>query len=298
VFAGLGHAVDVVIGWTYRETLDLLTGVPKIRQVRGFPLRLDSENTTAPKLGAITKRRYDAAVVTYIAAQIKPSVKEWFHARRTFEFSNAWLRVGDPGCVEGVAQAAGWTGDLPKAVVQCSTRDFQLPPGTVALHPGCKPNWGFKRWHGFAELAAELKNVVVIGSETDLDTGGTYFGPFHWPANARILAGKLSLLDTAALLGQCALAISNDSGMFHLAAAVGTPSLAIFGPTVPQREAMHGSNVFTITKGLDCEPQCRKERPAGRSSCDREIECLRALTPAEVLDRVKTIAPGVLRGLP
>jgi hypothetical protein len=287
--------VDVVIGWTYRETLDLLRGIPEVRSVQGFPLRLDWERAAIPKLGGLRRRRYDAAAITYIASQIKPSVKQWFHARRTYEFSNAWVRVGDPGCVEGVARAAGWEGDLPKPVCAYSSRDFGLPAGTVALHPGCKPEWGFKRWHGFDKLAASFRSVVVVGSESDLQTGGTYFGPFEWPAHARIVAGELSLLDTAALLRQCALAVSNDSGMFHLAAAVGTRSLGVFGPTVPVREAMREPNVFTITKGLDCEPQCRRERPAGRSTCDREIECLRALTAGEVLDRVRGIAPEVSR---
>jgi hypothetical protein len=288
----MGHAVDVVIAWTYKETVELLKGATEIRRLYDLPLKLDRSEADRPRLSGEV---YDAAVITYISSQIKPSVKRWFHARRTYEYSTAWLRVGDPGCVEGVARAAGWEGPLPAPFAVSSCRRFRLPRHTVALHPGCKPNWGFKRWHGFADLAAHLPRAAVIGTEADLATEGTYFSRWEWPPHVRILAGRLSLPDTAALLRQCALLVSNDSGLFHLAAAVGTRSLGIFGPTVPHREAMPGPHVFTMTKGLDCEPQCRRDRPAGRTACEHDIDCLRALTPAEVLERIRLIAPEVLR---
>jgi ADP-heptose:LPS heptosyltransferase len=242
----------------------------------------------------LSREVYDAAVITYLSSRIKPSVKQWFRARRTYEFSNGWIRAGDPGCVAEVARAAGWEAPLPDAFAVSSRRRFRLRPHTVALHSGCKPGWGFKRWHGFAELATHLPRAVVIGTAADLEADGACFPRLKWPPHVRILAGRLSLPDTAALLRQCELLVSNDSGMFHLAAAVGARSLGIFGPTVPQREAMVSPNVFTITKGLDCEPQCRREWPAGRTACDRQIECLRALTPAEVLESLRCIAPEAL----
>src|SRR5208337_5007504 len=117
-----------------------------------------------------------------------------------------------------------------------SNRKFDLPHGTVAIHPGCKPDWPWKRWHGFADLAGLFSNIVIVGTPEDLRTDNTYFeGLFMWPDHARNFVGKLGLRDTAALLRECAALISNDSGLMHLAAALGVPTFGIFGITSPQR---------------------------------------------------------------
>ena len=214
---------------------------------------------------------------------------------RWLEFDRArWLRDGDVACVEAIARQLGWEGELPPPFVIPSERVFDLPPGTVALHPGCKANWPWKKWHGFDALAARLPRVVVIGTAEDLENRQTYFArPFAWPAHARSFVGELSLADTAALLSECAALVSNDSGLMHVAAALGIPTFGVFGITSPAREALPLSNMVPVTKGLSCEPACR-QGPWGRRDCQFHLECLRTLTADDVLGRMRQAAPDLL----
>ena len=102
----------------------------------------------------------------------------------------------------------------------------------VALAPGSV--WATKRWPYYAELARELAGearLVVAGSEDDRSLAAAIVaaaGPGTIDA-----CGALSLLASAALIGRCRALVTNDSAPQHLASAMGTPTLTIFGPTVP-----------------------------------------------------------------
>ena len=170
-----------------------------------------------------------------------------------------------------IARAIGWQGDLPAPFAVKSARRFDVPCETIALHPGCKPNWPWKKWHGFDELAALLPSVAVIGTPSDLDNTGTYFArPFRWPDHVHDFVGQLDLRDTAALISQCAALISIDSGMMHLGVALRVPTFGIFGITSPQRECIPSPNMIPISKKLVCEPMCRR-RPWGRRDCEHHL---------------------------
>jgi hypothetical protein len=180
-----------------------------------------------------------------------------------------------------------------------SNRKFDLPPGTIAIHPGCKYEWPWKKWHGFDDLARRFSNVVIVGTEEDLRTDNTYFRrPFVWPEHARDFMAKLNLRDTAALLRECAALVSNDSGLMHLGVAFGIPTFGIFGITSPQREMISAPNMFPITKGLPCEPACRKGA-WGRRDCEHHLRCLKTLTPEEVFMKITaTLSEQNERALP
>jgi ADP-heptose:LPS heptosyltransferase len=174
-----------------------------------------------------------------------------------------------------------------------SDRRFDVEPGTVALHPGCKPDWPWKKWHGFPELAERFPNVVLVGTEGDLENGDTYFKKaFAWPEQVRSFVGLLDLADTAALLRLCTALVSNDSGLMHLGVALGIPTFGIFGITSQRREAMPVANMHPITKGLACEPACRT-RSWGRRDCEQHLECLKSLTADEVAAVVRRGVPGL-----
>jgi heptosyltransferase-2 len=197
------------------------------------------------------------------------------------------MREGDMACVEKTARQLGWSGPLPRPFVRHSSRHFDLARGTVALHPGCKSGWPWKKWHGFEDIARLLPLVVLVGTPSDLSNENTYFGrSFCWPPHVRNFIGVLSLSDTAALLSQCSALISNDSGLMHIAAALGVPTFGIFGITSPRRECISLDNMLPITKGLPCEPGCR-QRPWGRRDCEHHLRCLKTLTAREVLDKVR-----------
>ncbi len=119
----------------------------------------------------------------------------------------------------------------------------------IALHPGGGTNPGQahvgKRWPSgsFAALAARIARahgariLLVGGADEASITGAVQSGA---PAACVDLAGALSFGQLGALIQRCHLFIGNDSAPMHLAAAVGTPVVALFGPTPPERYGPYG----------------------------------------------------------
>jgi heptosyltransferase II len=106
-----------------------------------------------------------------------------------------------------------------------------IGPGFTALAPGSV--WATKRWPYYAELAAALEGrVVVVGSGDDAAQAQAIVA--RSGGRAVSAAGALGLRASAALIQRASCLVTNDSAPLHLATAVGTPVVAIFGPTVPE----------------------------------------------------------------
>jgi len=103
-----------------------------------------------------------------------------------------------------------------------------LPDRFAVLIPGCTPKAGYKRWppQNYAEIAARLDlPCVVVGTKDD----SPYAEIIKATAPATIdLTGKTSLFELAGVLRHAAFAVGNDTGPMHMAAALGTPTLALF----------------------------------------------------------------------
>ncbi|HEY0351884.1 MAG TPA: lipopolysaccharide heptosyltransferase II [Gemmatimonadales bacterium] len=107
----------------------------------------------------------------------------------------------------------------------------QVAPRFAALAPGSI--WGTKRWPYYAELAAALdRPSVIVGGADDASLADAIAAAV--PGRVVSAAGKLSLRASAALIERAAVLVTNDSAPLHLATAVGTPVVALFGPTVPE----------------------------------------------------------------
>jgi heptosyltransferase II len=157
---------------------------------------------------------------------------------------------------------------------------FALAPGSV---------WATKRWPHFPALARELSRdgrVVIVGSEGDHALADEIVAA---APNAVDATGRLSLLASAELIGRATVLVTNDSSPLHLASAMNTPTVAVFGPTVPEfgfgplaeRAAVAGLD------GLACRPCDRhgpQRCPLGHWRCMREITA----------DAVVSLARGVL----
>jgi len=273
----LGYAVDFLVAPDYAETICLIDDRRYVRRTIAYSeLRTTRGRSAPPELAGET---YDVAVFGLWAQPLSQHVQA---KRILLTDMDDWKTLGDHACYRRHAQALGWRGELPPAFALHSNRDFALPPNTLAIHPGCKPDWPWKKWHGFADVARHFSSVVVVGSEADRDNSGTYFGqPFRWPPDVRDYTGQLSLAETAALLSQCTAVLSNDSGIMQLATALGTRTFGVFGITSPERELIPQDNVHAITKGLRCEAACRRV-PWGRTRCDHDLKCLKTLTAEEV----------------
>ncbi len=144
----------------------------------------------------------------------------------------------------------------------------------VAVAPGSV--WGTKRWPYYPELARELSGdarVVVLGSADDATLAAAVVAAAPTTVDA---TGQLSLLGSAELIGRCAALVTNDSAPMHLASAMGTPTVALFGPTVPEfgfgplapRTSVVGHDT------LPCRPCDRhgpQRCPLGHHACMREL---------------------------
>ena len=151
----------------------------------------------------------------------------------------------------------------------------------VALAPGSI--WGSKRWPYYGELARQLAArgpVVVLGGPDDVALGDAVVrqalegGPGRRPVvNA---CGKLTLRQSAALIGRAALLVTNDSAPLHLATAMGTPVVALFGPTLPEFGfgPIRQGDVALGVEGLDCRPCSNHGPPScplGHHRCMRDL---------------------------
>jgi heptosyltransferase-2 len=118
----------------------------------------------------------------------------------------------------------------------------------VAVHPGsgsAKKNWAVEKW---AELGrrfgARGMKVVLIGGEAD--HGRIEALSTEWKGLPAMVARDLALPVLAGVLERCALFVGHDSGISHLAAAVGTPCRLLFGPTDPEVWAPANAGVRVI----------------------------------------------------
>jgi heptosyltransferase-2 len=170
-----------------------------------------------------------------------------------------------------IAHAAGWNGRAP----------------LVALAPGAAYG-GAKRWPPpyFAELAGTLASdgvdCVMVGTAADAATaneiaqavparvGGPERGALH------NLVGQTDLPTLAGLLANCRALVTNDSGAMHLAAAIGVPVTAVFGPTDDRATRPLGDTHVVVTHPVWCRPCMLRE-------CPLDHQCMRGITPAAVV---------------
>jgi heptosyltransferase II len=197
-----------------------------------------------------------------------------------------------------LALANGASGAYPPQL-RPTAEDDQVAGGLidgefVAIAPGSI--WGSKRWPYFPELAASLDaDVVVVGGPDDRVLGDEIVRAVEGGrgrSRAVNACGRLTLRQSAALIGRARLLVTNDSAPLHLATAMGTPVVALFGPTVtdfgfgPAR----AGDIALGVEGLQCRP-CS---PHGPPACPLgHHRCMRDLTVAAVLTAIEEL--GALR---
>ncbi len=157
-------------------------------------------------------------------------------------------------------------------------------PGTiVALLPGAEFGPA-KRWptESFATLAKHLRSqghaVWVLGSSRDQSMGRAIAAAARGVTD---LCGRTSLPEVADLLSAVSLAVTNDSGLMHLAAAVGTPLVCLYGSSSMEYTPPGTRRAVLLSLHLDCSPCFARECPLGH------LNCLRQLTVATVMEAVQ-----------
>jgi heptosyltransferase-2 len=152
---------------------------------------------------------------------------------------------------------------------------FGLDEGYVVIAPGAEYG-GAKVWPAdrFKRVAAMVsgssgRRIVIVGSEGEALAGDEIL---ENTGTGRNLAGRCSVDELLSVLRGATLVIGNDSGPAHMAAAMGRPTVAIFGSTNPSWTAPRGRAVEIVTADVECSPCFERECPHGEPRCMMEIE--------------------------
>ncbi len=216
------------------------------------------------RLIVIEKHRYDlhwfrlwAMVVKTrwdLVLDIRGSALAWFLRTRR----RAGMRIRPGPKIAQLGRILGLD-PPPPAVVWTAAEDraraaLLLPPGPPIVALGPTANWTGKIWppERFAELFRRLAAGPLAAARAAILAGpGTAERALAEPVLALIpeaidLAGRLTLPEAAACLSRATLFVGNDSGLMHIAAAAGTPTIGLFGPTPADEYAPSGRTALAV----------------------------------------------------
>ncbi len=152
-------------------------------------------------------------------------------------------------------------------------------------------NWDYKRWplENFARLADRIVSelgwdVLLSGSLKDIWSCQQLVDMASYKDRIFIVAGKTSLSQLAVLFKRARVVVSNDSGPLHIAAAVTSNVIGIFGPTSPWITGLTGelsTNNIWLAEGCGV--------PCYVSECNRDLYCMRAVSPQTVFDKIISV---------
>ena len=163
----------------------------------------------------------------------------------------------------------------------------------IVLNPGAAYG-SAKRWHEdrFAtvadKLAGELRSdVAIIGSEAERPIADQIRDRLK--TTTAVLSGKTSLEMLIGVLAESSLMITNDSGPMHIAAALGVPTVAIFGSTDEKATGPYGPRTRIVKHAVDCSPCLLRE-------CPIDHRCMNGVTVEQVCAAARELL-GMERGL-
>ncbi len=279
-----GHPdLDEIIAWSFQWSQ--LLGLFKVFREKKFDLAVDLQGL------------FRSGVISYLSgAPVRVGFKNGREGSSLFYTHKVSVPHHPIHAVDRYLLAAKVLGAVPsdpvctipispldEQFVEDLLRESGLLPSQhfVALNPTAR--WWTKRWpiDRFAQLTDHVQDsgmsVVVIGGEEDIPEIQRMQSLMR--THPVIVAGKTSLKQLAVLLSRAKLLITNDSGPMHLAVAVGTPVVALFGPTDPVRTGpysrMVGRSPIThhiIRRPVECSPCLSRHCKVGDHRCMMQIE--------------------------
>lgn len=191
------------------------------------------------------------------------------------------LRVGEPdtslvatdamrAAARGLLKREGWSGGP-----------------LVGVHPGAT-NSRAKVWKAsrFAEVSRKLAEthgaqVAILGGKKEAELAVAV--QRELPSDVSLmLQAKTSLADLIGVLAELCVFLSNDSGPMHLAAALGVPSVAVFGPTDARETGPAGAKARVVREPVDCSPCLYRD-------CPIDHRCMERVTPERVYDEAASL---------
>ena len=160
----------------------------------------------------------------------------------------------------------------------------------IAIFPGGsirERQWGSDRFHLTAKALVDRGfSVIVVGGAADRRSGKEIINGLRGGLD---LCGRLSLVETAAVLKESALLITGDSGIMHIGFGLGIKTLSLFGPGIEKKWAPRGPGHVVINKNLPCSP-CTKFGYTPK--CKVDAECMKQISVDEVLEKTLKMLEG------
>lgn len=288
---------------------------PLLRRMRGIDEVLELEGPTSGDLGALAARiggpRWDAVIDAHgtlrsslllARAGLRPDARL---AKDTVaRLALLRCRIGSRALERSMSDrfdellATVAPGSIERSCVE-SQPALRVPTAAVAPCLGLAPGaqWPSKQWpeenfaavlEGFRAASSAPVRLFLGPRESGWYPGSRLATVAEKTDGVTVIRDR-SLTEVAEEAAACALVLTNDSGLLHVAEAAGAPVLALFGPTVRQWgffPRLPGSGVLETE--LDCRPCSRN----GKRDCHRgDLACLRRIEPAQVLTEVLARGP-------
>ena len=148
----------------------------------------------------------------------------------------------------------------------------------LGLCPGAEfgdtKRWPEENFSAVATAAIEMgKQIWLFGSTADAQITRRIVAQIPKPLRHHCydLAGKTTLLDAIDLLSRCEQVVTNDSGLMHVAAAVGCRVIVVYGSTSPEFTPPLTKNAAVISLGLPCSPCFKRDCPLGHKNCLNQL---------------------------
>ncbi len=178
-----------------------------------------------------------------------------------------------------------------KESIQIKLQNAKIDPDNIYIMcPGAE--YGpTKRWptSHFAQLAERLitdnptRQIILLGSKSDHELALEIQSQAKQETGIHNWCGNTSLDEAIALIGMSKTVISNDSGLMHIAAALKTPQVAIFGSSDPAHTPPLSDKAQVIWLNLPCSPCHKRECPLGH------LKCLNDILPEQVFATLNTL---------
>jgi ADP-heptose:LPS heptosyltransferase len=156
----------------------------------------------------------------------------------------------------------------------------------IAIFPGAsvkERRWGIDKFRSLVQfISGSGYSPVIIGGAEDKNSGEAILST----SNGLNLAGKTSIAGTAAVIARSRLLVSGDSGVLHIAAGLGIPTVALFGAGIAKKWAPLGVNHRVLNRGLSCSP-CTLFGTT--PVCTSAVRCLNEIEAQEVYEAINTL---------
>lgn len=284
--AGNCPYIDKIINKKGLSTADLLTGIRYFKReiaLHKYDLVISTiyERTTRNSFWAyFSGAPYRMSFDKRISAFLDTHTFEW--NKDIHEVENYLQMLGSIGCKEiyhnlnlKISPESTEYADNFLRLNNISSKEVIL-----GIHPGAKKEWSQKIWplERFIEVAERFSfefnaKIIFFGGPEEKEI---FSGFARWNSNF-ILANNQNIRQTQALIKRCSLFLSNDSGLMHIAALHGVPTVAIFGPTNPIKNSPWKAPYKIIAADMNCSP-CYDY---AMIKCQRN-ECMESILPDTV----------------